>query len=171
MGFGADVRDKEDAARKDIFSKVEPDDLIKFGLIPEIVGRLPVLAPLEGLTKKDLARILVDPKNAITKQYQRLFSLDKIDLIFDEEAIKEIAKLAIERKTGARGLRAITENILLDVMFDIPSQKNVKSVRVTKKGISDSKAIEISLLSEKEVEEREGKKSITIVQKKEKAVA
>ncbi len=171
MGFGADVRDKEDTTRKDIFSKVEPDDLIKFGLIPEIVGRLPVLAPLEGLTKKDLARILVDPKNAITKQYQRLFSLDKIDLIFDEEAIKEIAKLAIERKTGARGLRAITENILLDVMFDIPSQKNVKSVRVTKKGISDSKAIEISLLSEKEVEEREGKKSITIVQKKEKAVA
>lgn len=171
MGFGANVRDKDDTARKDIFNKVEPDDLIKFGLIPEIVGRLPVLAPLEGLTKEDLARILVDPKNAITKQYQRLFSLDKIDLIFDEEAIKEVAKLAIERKTGARGLRAITENILLDVMFDIPSQKNVKSVRVTKKGISDSKAIEISLLSGKEVEEREGKKSITVVQKKEKAVA
>ena len=171
MGFGANVRDKDDTARKDIFNKVEPDDLIKFGLIPEIVGRLPVLAPLEGLTKEDLARILVDPKNAITKQYQRLFSLDKINLIFDEEAIKEVAKLAIERKTGARGLRAITENILLDVMFDIPSQKNVKSVRVTKKGISDSKAIEISLLSGKEVEEREGKKSITVVQKKEKAVA
>ena len=171
MGFGANVRDKDDTARKDIFNKVEPDDLIKFGLIPEIVGRLPVLAPLEGLTKEDLARILVDPKNAITKQYQRLFSLDKIDLIFDEEAIKEVARLAIERKTGARGLRAITENILLDVMFDIPSQKNVKSVRVTKKGISDSKAIEISLLSGKEVEEREGKKSITVVQKKEKAVA
>jgi ATP-dependent Clp protease ATP-binding subunit ClpX len=171
MGFGADVRDKEDTARKDIFSKVEPDDLIKFGLIPEIVGRLPVLAPLEGLTKKDLARILVDPKNAITKQYQRLFSLDKIDLIFDEEAIKEIAKLAIERKTGARGLRAIAENILLDVMFDIPSQKNVKSVRVTKKGISDSKAIEISFLNDKEIGERDDKKSITVVQKKEKAVA
>lgn len=171
MGFGANVRDKDDTARKDIFNKVEPDDLIKFGLIPEIVGRLPVLAPLEGLTKEDLARILVDPKNAITKQYQRLFSLDKIDLIFDEEAIKEVAKLAIERKTGARGLRAITENILLDVMFDIPSQKNVKSVRVTKKGISDSKAIEVSLLNGKEVEEREGKKSITVVQKKEKAVA
>ena len=171
MGFGANVRDKDDTARKDIFNKVEPDDLIKFGLIPEIVGRLPVLAPLEGLTKEDLARILVDPKNAITKQYQRLFSLDKINLIFDEEAIKEVARLAIERKTGARGLRAITENILLDVMFDIPSQKNVKSVRVTKKGISDSKAIEISLLSGKEVEEREGKKSITVVQKKEKAVA
>ncbi|MBU6140695.1 MAG: ATP-dependent Clp protease ATP-binding subunit ClpX [Proteobacteria bacterium] len=169
MGFGADVRDKDDETHKDVFNKVEPDDLIKFGLIPEIVGRLPVLAPLEGLTKEDLARILVDPKNAITKQYQRLFSLDKIDLIFDNDAVKEISKLAIERKTGARGLRAITENLLLDVMFEIPSQKNVKSVRVTKKAVTDSKWVEVILLNDKEAEERESKKSIAVVQKKEKA--
>ncbi len=169
MGFGATVRDKDDATHKDIFNKVEPDDLIKFGLIPEIVGRLPVIAPLEGLTKEDLAQILVEPKNSITKQYQRLFSLDKIDLIFDEEAVKEISRLAIERKTGARGLRAIAENLLLEVMFEIPSQKNVKSVRVTKEAVTNNKAIEISLLSDKELEERDEKKTISVVQKKEKS--
>jgi ATP-dependent Clp protease ATP-binding subunit ClpX len=168
MGFGATVRDKDDTTHKDIFNKVEPDDLIKFGLIPEIVGRLPILAPLEGLTKEDLARILVEPKNAITKQYQRLFALDKIDLIFEEDAVKEISKLAIDRKTGARGLRAITENILLDAMFEIPSQKNVKAIHINKKSINDSKAIKIDFLSDKEAAERDDKKAISVISKKEK---
>ncbi|MBM3580272.1 MAG: ATP-dependent Clp protease ATP-binding subunit ClpX [Alphaproteobacteria bacterium] len=169
MGFGAVVREKDDLSRKDIFAGVEPDDLIKFGLIPEIVGRLPVLAPLEGLTAEDLKRVLVEPKNAITKQYQRLFSLDKIDLIFDEDALGEVAKQAIERKTGARGLRAIAENILLDAMFEVPSQKNVKAVRVTKKSVTDKKPLEISLLSDKEISERnDEKKQIAVVQQKEK---
>jgi ATP-dependent Clp protease ATP-binding subunit ClpX len=116
-----------------------------------------------------LARILVEPKNAITKQYQKLFSLDKIDLIFEEEAVKEIAKLAIERKTGARGLRAIAENLLLDAMFEIPSQKNVKSVRINKEAVYNGKAIEIEILNDKEIAERDDKKAIALVQKKEQA--
>ncbi|MDX2083401.1 MAG: ATP-dependent Clp protease ATP-binding subunit ClpX [Rickettsiales bacterium] len=164
IGFGADVRSKDDVNRKDIFNQVEPDDLIKFGLIPEIVGRLPIVAPLEGLTEEDLTRILSEPKNAISKQYQKLFDLDKVELIFETEALQEIAKKAIERKTGARGLRAITENILLDTMFEVPSQKNVKSIKVTKEVLTKNKKVEITYLTEKEVEEREGKKVMSVVQ-------
>lgn len=171
IGFGADVREKDDTSRKDIFGKVEPDDLIKFGLIPEIVGRLPIIAPLDGLTEEDLTRILSEPKNSITKQYQKLFNLDKVELSFDGDALKEIAKRAIERKTGARGLRAITENVLLNTMFDAPSKKTIKSAKVTKESISNQKELEISYLSEKEIEERDGKKAITIVQQKEKKAA
>ncbi len=168
IGFGADVRSKDDTNRKDIFNSVEPDDLIKFGLIPEIVGRLPLIAPLEGLTEEDLRRILVEPKNSISKQYQKLFELDKIELTFDQDALKEISKRAIDRKTGARGLRAITENILLDTMFEAPSQKNIKKVRVTKEVLTKNKKVEIEYLSEKEIEERDGKKIMTVVPQKEK---
>jgi ATP-dependent Clp protease ATP-binding subunit ClpX len=168
IGFGADVRNKDDADKKDIFNQVEPDDLIKFGLIPEIVGRLPIFAPLEGLTQEDLVRILSEPKNSITKQYQKLFELDKVELEFEKDALQEIAKQAIERKTGARGLRAIAENILLDVMFEAPSKKNIKSIRVTKNVLIDSKEPEISYLTEKEIEEREDKKTLSAVPQKEK---
>ena len=126
IGFGADVREKDDTTRKDLFNDVEPDDLIKFGLIPEIVGRLPIVAPLEGLTEEDLTRILAEPKNSIVKQYQKLLQLDKVELSFDENSLKEISKKAIERKTGARGLRAIVESLLLDAMFEIPSKNNIK---------------------------------------------
>ena len=168
IGFGADVREKGDTSRKDIFNKVEPEDLIKFGLIPEVVGRLPLIAPLEGLTEEDLTNILSEPKNSITKQYQKLFSLDKVELTFDDEALKEIAKKALERKTGARGLRAITENILLEAMFEIPSKKNVKSVRVKKEAVTDGKDLEFINLSDKEILERDGKKTISAVPQKEK---
>ncbi len=168
IGFGADVRSKDENARKDIFNQVEPDDLIKFGLIPEIVGRLPVVAPLEGLTEEDLTRVLSEPKNSIVKQYKKLFELDKIELNFEDEALKEIAKKAIECKTGARGLRAIAENILLDVMFEAPSEKNIKTATVTKEVLTDGKPLKITHLSEKEIAEREGKKIITIVPQKEK---
>ncbi len=171
IGFGADVRSKDDTNRKDIFTGVEPDDLIKFGLIPEIVGRLPVIAPLEGLTEEDLTRILVEPKNSISKQYQKLFELDKVELNFEPDALKEIAKKAIERKTGARGLRAITENILLDTMFDVPSQKNVKSVKVTKEVLTKNKKVEITYLTEKEISEKEEKKIMSVVPQKEKKSA
>ncbi len=162
IGFGASVRDKEDASKKDIFRNVEPNDLIKFGLIPEIVGRLPVIAPLDGLNEEDLVRILHEPKNSLTKQYKKLFNIDHIELEFEPEALKEIAKKAIERKTGARGLRAIAENILLDTMFEIPSQKNVKSVTIKKETITEGKAPEIAYMSKKEAEERESKKTIAI---------
>jgi ATP-dependent Clp protease ATP-binding subunit ClpX len=170
IGFGADVREKDDASRRDVFNNVEPEDLIKYGLIPEIVGRLPVVAPLQGLTEEDLARILSEPKNSITKQYQKLFDLDKIDLHFDKEASREIAKRAIDRKTGARGLRAIVENILLETMFESPSKKNIKSIKVTKETVIDGKAPEVTHLSEKEAEERHnGKKAIALVHKEKRA--
>lgn len=168
IGFGADVREKDDMSRKDIFNKVEPEDLIKFGLIPEVVGRLPIIAPLEGLTEADLTQILSEPKNSIVKQYQKLFNLDKVELSFEKEALEEIAKRAIDRKTGARGLRAIAENLLLETMFEVPSKKNVKSVLVTKESVTKGTPPEITLLSEKEAEEREGKKNIAVVPQKEK---
>ena len=163
IGFGADVRSKDDHDRKDIFKGVEPEDLIKFGLIPEIVGRLPILAPLEGLTQKDLVRILAEPKNSIVKQYQKLFNLDKIDLTFEDDSLVEIAKKAIERKTGARGLRAIVENILLETMFEVPSKKNVKSVKVFKEVITKNKNPEITYLSAEEEKSRETIAPIAIV--------
>jgi ATP-dependent Clp protease ATP-binding subunit ClpX len=171
IGFGADVRPRDDVGHKDIFNQVEPDDLIKFGLIPEIVGRLPIVAPLQSLTEEDLSRILVEPKNSIVKQYQKLLRLDKVELSFETEALKQIAKKAIERKTGARGLRAITENILLDTMFEIPSKKTVKSVKVTKEVLTKAKALETTYFSEEEIKKEQNKKIIsTVPQKKENAI-
>ncbi len=169
IGFGADVRSKEDSLGKDIFNNVEPDDLIKFGLIPEIVGRLPVIAPLEGLTEDDLVKVLSEPKNSISKQYQKLFELDKIELNFEEDALREMAKRAIECKTGARGLRAIAEEILLDIMFEAPSEKNIKSATVTKEVLTEKKPLTINHLSEKELSERVGKKMISVASKKKSA--
>ncbi len=168
IGFGADVREKEDYARKDIFRNVEPDDLIKFGLIPEIVGRLPIISPLDGLTKEDLKQILVEPKNSIVKQYQKLFNLDRVELNFEDDALDEIAKNAIERKTGARGLRAIVENILLDSMFEIPSQKNIKSISINKDALKNSKHVKTDYLTDREIEERERKKEISLLDSKNK---
>ena len=170
MGFGAEVREKEDLERKDIFTKLEANDLIKFGLIPEVVGRLPILAPLEGLNQKDLAKILVEPKNSIVKQYQKLFELDDVDLTFEEEAIKEIAKQAIERKTGARGLRAIVENILIDAMFEAPSNKNITGANVTKKAVLGKEPVEIkkSASAKESKASKEGKKNISLVAKEKK---
>jgi ATP-dependent Clp protease ATP-binding subunit ClpX len=155
IGFGADVREKNDWEKKDVFNEVEPEDLIKFGLIPELVGRLPIIAPLEGLTEKDLVEILTEPKNSIIKQYQRLFAIDKVELEFEKDAVDEIAKRAIDRKTGARGLRAITEGVLLDVMFEIPSKKNVKEVNVFKEVITEKKHPKISYLTKEEEKKRD----------------
>jgi len=155
IGFGADVREKDDWQRKDIFKEIEPEDIIKFGLIPELVGRLPIVAPLDGLTESDLVKILVEPKNSITKQYQKLFNIDKVDLLFEDEAVQEIAKKAIERKTGARGLRAIVENVLLETMFEVPSKKSVKSVIVDKDSVLKSGNPKISHLSKDEEKKKE----------------
>lgn len=146
IGFGADVREKDEFKRKDIFNNVEPEDVIKFGLIPELVGRLPIIAPLEDLTEGDLVRILTEPKNSIIKQYEKLFSLDHVELKFVEDALHGIAKKAITRKTGARGLRAIVETILLETMFDIPSRKDVKSVIVSKEAVDKVREPEMILL-------------------------
>ena len=128
IGFGATVRDKDENKIGEILTKVEPEDLVKFGLIPEFIGRLPVIATLEDLDEDALVQILVEPKNALTKQYKALFEMDEVDLEFREDALRAIARRAIERKTGARGLRSILENILMDTMFDIPTSADIDSV-------------------------------------------
>ena len=136
IGFGADVQDQEDRSIGEVFTEMEPEDLLKFGLIPEFVGRLPVFATLTDLDEDALVTILSEPKNALVKQYQTLFSLEDADLTFTDDALKAIAKRAIERKTGARGLRSILEDILLDTMFELPSLKNVQEVVVNEDAVS-----------------------------------
>ncbi|GAA6158626.1 MULTISPECIES: ATP-dependent Clp protease ATP-binding subunit ClpX [Ruegeria] len=136
MGFGADVRDNDERGVGEIFKDLEPEDLLKFGLIPEFVGRLPVLATLEDLDEDALVTILTKPKNALVKQYQRLFELEDAELAFTDDALKAIAKKAIERKTGARGLRSILEDILLDTMFELPGLKNVTEVVVNEEAVT-----------------------------------
>jgi len=150
IGFGADVREKNEENKQNILGTVEPEDIIKFGLIPELVGRLPIIVPLKDLTEEDLVNILSEPKNSIVKQYQKLFSLDKIELEFTKDTMIEIAKKAIIRKTGARGLRAIVESILLDTMFEIPECKNIKKVQISKEVITENQKPEIIFLSEAE---------------------
>ncbi|MFL5056215.1 MAG: ATP-dependent Clp protease ATP-binding subunit ClpX [Microvirga sp.] len=132
IGFGAKVLAPEDRKAGEIFREVEPEDLLKYGLIPEFVGRLPVVATLEDLDEPSLKLILTQPKNALVKQYQRLFEMESIDLTLAEEALGAIARKAIDRKTGARGLRSIMEGILLDTMFDLPSLEGVEEVVISR---------------------------------------
>lgn len=132
IGFGADVRNPEkDIKAGEALKKIEPEDLIKFGLIPEFVGRLPVVATLTELDESSLIKILTEPKNALVRQYHKLFEIEDVDLKFDKDALKEISKKAIERKTGARGLRAILESLLLDLMYDLPEAEGLKEFVVT----------------------------------------
>jgi ATP-dependent Clp protease ATP-binding subunit ClpX len=140
VGFNATLQDAADKNRKDIFADVMPEDLLKFGMIPEFIGRLPVLTSVENLDKPALMQILTEPKNALVKQYQRLFDLDHVELEFDAEALDAIADLAQERGTGARGLRAIMESVLLTVMYDIPSRTDVEKVIITKECIASGGA-------------------------------
>ncbi|MDN7240326.1 ATP-dependent protease ATP-binding subunit ClpX [Planococcus sp. N028] len=137
IGFGADPN-KEELDEKSLLSQLIPEDLLKFGLIPEFIGRLPVLANLEQLDENALVQILTEPKNALIKQYQKMMELDDVELSFEDEALVEIAKLAIERKTGARGLRSIIENIMLEVMFDLPSREDIVECIITKETVTDN---------------------------------
>ena len=132
MGFGADVKSRKEIETTDWMSQVIAQDLVKFGLIPELVGRLPIITALKGLDEDSLVKILKEPKNSILKQYQHLFKLDNIELIVEDEALMSIAKKAIERRTGARGLRSIMEDILLDPMFTSPSDNSIKKITITK---------------------------------------
>jgi len=132
MGFGAKIESPKKANVGEILKNILPQDLLKFGLIPEFVGRLPVIVTLHSLDREALGKILTEPKNALVKQYQKLFEMDDVILEFEKEAIEAIADKAIERNTGARGLRAILEEIMLDVMYDIPSQENVEKCIITK---------------------------------------
>ncbi len=136
IGFGAKVKSAEDPKIGDEFKKLSPKDLVKFGLIPELIGRIPVWTVLEDLDEEALISILTEPKNAIIKQYKALFDMEDVDLEFTEESLTEIASIAIKRKTGARGLRSVVENILLDPMYEIPSDKSIKKVTVNKETVA-----------------------------------
>ncbi|MDP2227417.1 MAG: AAA family ATPase, partial [Moraxellaceae bacterium] len=137
IGFNATVKSKDETKNLgQVFKDVEPEDLIKFGLIPEFVGRLPVIATLEELSEDALMQILTEPRNALTKQYQKLFAMEGVELEFRPEALRAVANRAMERKTGARGLRSILEGTLLGTMYDLPSQENVAKVVVDEKTIS-----------------------------------
>jgi len=140
IGFGADVRGQDERNTGEILAEVEPEDLLKFGLIPEFVGRLPVIATLEDLDEAALVEILTKPKNALVKQYQRLFEMEDVNLTFREDALDSIAVRAVERKTGARGLRSIMENILLDTMFDLPGLDGVEEVVINQDTVDEGAA-------------------------------
>ena len=140
VGFNATLQDANDKNRKDIFADVMPEDLLKFGMIPEFIGRLPVLTSVENLDKQALMQILTEPKNALVKQYQRLFDLDHVQLEFEDDALDAIADLALDRGTGARGLRAIMESVLLTVMYEVPSRADVEKVIITKACIESGAA-------------------------------
>ncbi|HQW53085.1 MAG TPA: ATP-dependent Clp protease ATP-binding subunit ClpX [Acinetobacter sp.] len=131
IGFTADVKNKDDSKKvSELFRQIEANDLVKFGLIPEFIGRLPVIATLEELDEDALMQILTEPKNALTRQYQYLFTMENVDLVFEESALRAVAKKALERNTGARGLRSILENVLLETMYDLPSRADVGTVIV-----------------------------------------
>lgn len=150
MGFGSSSIAMTDQERVDLLNQVTPDDLVKFGLIPELIGRMPISVALKELTREDLISILTQPKNAITKQFQASFAMDNVDLSFTDEAIAEIADIAIKQKTGARGLRSIVEKMLLDIMFEIPSVKGKKKLVITKEIVNQTKLPDVSeLLIEK----------------------
>ena len=151
MGFGAEIQSKEAKDVGELLKNVLPEDLLKFGLIPEFVGRLPMVVSLESLDQNALINILSQPKNALVKQYSKLFELDNVELEFTEDALKAIADEAIARKTGARGLRAIVEDIMIDVMFDVPSDENISKVVITEDSIKSKKLPELIRLGENEV--------------------
>ena len=139
LGFGAEIQSRRDPMRTDALKEVRPEDLTKYGLIPEFVGRLPIVVTLDGLDENALVRILTEPKNALCKQYEALLDMDGIRLTFEEDAIREIARQAIERKCGARGLRAIIEDAMLDTMFELPGMKDVNECVITKDAVTGGK--------------------------------
>ena len=140
IGFNAEIANEKDDNIGELFRQVLPEDFVKFGIIPELIGRLPINVALDLLEEEALEKILVEPKNAITKQYKKLLELDGVKLRFDDEAIKAVAKLSFERKTGARGLRAIMEDVMTDVMYEIPSEDDIKECVITKEAVLDGES-------------------------------
>lgn len=138
IGFQADIKERNQDDLSELLKQVLPQDFIKFGLIPEFIGRVPINVSLEELDENAMVRVLTEPKNSLVKQYQALFSMDDVDLEFDRDALVEIAKKSIERKTGARGLRAIMENVMMDYMYNVPSDKSIKIVQVTKDMVDEN---------------------------------
>ncbi len=150
MGFGADVKSKAEIDDSKILSEVQPHDILKFGIIPELVGRLPVITALNALTREDLVKILTQPKNALVKQYQKLFSYDDAELVFEPKALEAIADKAIARKIGARGLRAVMEGLLMNVMYDIPSDRTIDRVTITEGCVEGTEQPKLSHRTEQE---------------------
>ncbi len=150
IGFGAEIESSKDISRYEIFEKLLPQDLLKFGLIPEFVGRLPVIATLKELDKQALIDIVTKPKNALIKQYQKLFELDNVQLEFEKEALEQIVEKAIERKTGARGLRSILEEIMRDIMFEIPSNPKIEKCIITKEAVINGEPPKIIINNNRE---------------------
>jgi ATP-dependent Clp protease ATP-binding subunit ClpX len=138
VGFGATIRSKAEIDASDVFGDVMPEDLLKFGMIPEFIGRLPVLTSVHNLDREALIRILTEPKNALVRQYRKLFELDGVELEFTDDALEAVADQAILRGTGARGLRAIMEEVLLSVMYDVPSRKDIAKVVVTREVVLEN---------------------------------
>ena len=153
MGFGAEIVSNEKKDLSELYKNILPEDLLKFGLIPEFVGRVPIIVTLHQLEEDALVNILTQPKNALVKQFSKLLEMDGVQLEFEEDALKEIAKLAIDRKTGARGLRAILEAIMLDVMYDVPSRSDVKKCVITKDTVKTSK-VPMLILGEKDTKQQ-----------------
>ena len=154
IGFGAEVRSADDKKTGEIIKTLEPEDLLKYGLIPEFIGRMPIVATLEDLDEQSLVKILKEPKNSLLKQYQQIFRFEGVKLIFKEEALLEIAKKAITKKTGARGLRTILESLLLKTMFDLPSQENVKEVIIDRSVVLGEKEPIVVYLKNKDITDK-----------------
>ena len=169
IGFGAQIESKKDINKTEIFKQLLPQDLLKFGLIPEFVGRLPIVATLEGLTKDALIDIVTKPKNALVKQYKKLVELDGVELEFNQDALEAIVEKAIERNTGARGLRSIIEEIMRDIMYDIPSNEKIVKCIITKETVLNKAQPEIVLDENKKRETPKTKKKIKTAKKEETA--
>ena len=161
IGFGAEIKSEKEESKYEIFKELLPQDLLKFGLIPEFVGRLPIIATLHELDREALANIVTKPKNALVKQYQKLFELDNVNLEFEPEAINLIVDKAIERKTGARGLRSIIEEIMRDIMFEIPSNPNIEKCIITKETVKNGEPPRLVINNNREVAKKEKSKRET----------
>jgi ATP-dependent Clp protease ATP-binding subunit ClpX len=162
MGFGADVRGKQDKQNEEVLSKLEPEDLLKFGLIPEFIGRLPVIVTLNQLDEEALIRILTEPKNALARQYAKLLSFDNVDLEFTDDALRAIAHLALQRKSGARGLRAIIEGVMMDTMYELPSLTGITKCIITEDAVLKGALptlVSGQLEAPKSIEEKKPKKA------------
>ena len=171
IGFGTKIESQKEINKYEIFQEMLPQDLLKYGLIPEFIGRLPIIATLKDLDREALIKIATEPKNALVKQYQKLLEMDDVELEFKQEALGAIVDKAIERKTGARGLRSIIEEIMRDIMFEIPSTPNISKCIITKETVLDKKAPEIVINENKENEQLKSKKNRHIPNRKNKETA
>ena len=165
MGFGADIKSSKEMNKYDVFESLLPQDLLKFGLIPEFVGRLPIITTLKELDREALIKIMTEPKNSLVKQYKKLFQYDNVELDFEQEALNAIVDKAIERKTGARGLRAILEDIMRDIMFEIPSNPKIEKCLITKATVENGEAPKLIINNNREVPKKVKTKRATTNQK------